>query len=792
MRLRGAAPIALWLLLLAAAALFAARARYIADMSAFLPAHPTADQQLLVDQLREGPASRVILIAVEGADAPMRARLSKALAQQLRGDGEFLSVENGAAVSRRHDRQFLFRHRYLLSAAVTPQRFTAEGLHAAIETTIDALTSPAGLWLKSLLPRDPTGEMLQLVEQLERGTAPRSADGVWVSAADERALLVAETRAAGSDTDAQQHALAAIRRAFRRAVRATSAPAQAAAGNGAHLRVSGPGVFAVAARAKIERAALRLSILGGALVITLLLAVYRSLPAVLLGLVPVVTGALTGVAAVALIFGEVQGVTLGFGITLIGEAVDYSIYFFIQSGDAAAGGAQERWRRLFWPTVRLGALTSICGFASLLPSGFPGLAQLGVYSISGLAAAAWTTRFVLPRLLPARLPLRNVAPLGEALRARLPRAGLSRGLGAAIMIGSLLVLWLHHGRLWNRDLAALSPISAADRNFDAALRADLGAADVGDIVVAGGGDLQAALRGAERAGATLSRLAGAGVIGGFDSPAVYMPSLATQAARRSSLPDTVSLAANLRRATAGLPLRAARLAPFLHDIAAARKAPALTPADLAGTSMALGLDELMLQSRGKWYALLPLHPPLVAGRVAAINIDRVRRALGGGAVALDIKAQADALYAGYMRNAQRASAVGFGAIALLLCIALRSPARAARVLAPLVLAVLAVTAALELAGLRLTILHLVGMLLIVAVGSNYALFFDRHGAAVDGSAASTIGSLAIANAATVIGFGLLSLSKVPVLQDLGMTVAPGAFLALIFSALLARRSAIDA
>jgi predicted exporter len=44
----------------------------------------------------------------------------------------------------------------------------------------------------------------------------------------------------------------------------------------------------------------------------------------------------------------------------------------------------------------------------------------------------------------------------------------------------------------------------------------------------------------------------------------------------------------------------------------------------------------------------------------------------------------------------------------------------------------------------------------------------------------------------VIGFGLLSFSQVPVLEALGMTVAPGAFLALVFSALLARRGQPDA
>ena len=42
-----------------------ARARYITDLSAFLPANPTPSQQLLVDQLRDGPASRLILIAIE-------------------------------------------------------------------------------------------------------------------------------------------------------------------------------------------------------------------------------------------------------------------------------------------------------------------------------------------------------------------------------------------------------------------------------------------------------------------------------------------------------------------------------------------------------------------------------------------------------------------------------------------------------------------------------------------------------------------------------------------------------
>jgi predicted exporter len=48
--------------------------------------------------------------------------------------------------------------------------------------------------------------------------------------------------------------------------------------------------------------------------------------------------------------------------------------------------------------------------------------------------------------------------------------------------------------------------------------------------------------------------------------------------------------------------------------------------------------------------------------------------------------------------------------------------------------------------------------------------------------------LVIANAGTVMGFGLLAFSQVPVLVALGATVAPGAVLALLFAAILATRT----
>jgi predicted exporter len=782
--------LAIWLAAIAAAIAAVAHTRYITDLSAFLPAHPTPAEQLLVDQLTDGPASRLILISLEKGNPALRAHVSAAMAQQLRSDARFSHVENGESVTADQDREFLFKRRYLLSDAIDPPHFSAAGLRSAIEETTSNLASSAGLMLKSLVPHDPTGEMLHISDQLSRTPGPRTQDDAWISADAARTLMAAQTAAAGSDTDAQELDLAAIRRAF--AAAAAAMPGAAAV----QLHMSGPGVFAVAARDQIKRAATRLSLVSSILVICILLAVYRSVVALGLGLLPVATGALVGVAAVALGFGAVHGTTLGFGITLIGESVDYSIYFFIS--------ASRSWRQMLWPTIRLGMLTSVVGFASLLPSGFPGLAQLGLYSISGLVAAALVTRFVLPELLPTGFAIRDVAPLGVAigrLRDAARRAGgpLLAGGACAIAAAAAFVLHQHQHTLWNHELSALSPVAPEALAYDATLRADLGTADVLDLVVVGGPSLEAALRGAEQAGRALQPLIDAGVIGGYDSPALYMPSQFTQQARRDALPDSEALRANLRTAMTDSELKEDSLQPFLSDVQAARIAPLMTPDDLRGTSLAVGFSALTLHRGERWNALLALHAPIGATPPAAapvIDLARVTAALTAAqlsdATVLDMKAQSDALYASYLREAIRLSLIGLALIVVLLWFALRSLRRVTRVLIPLVLAVLIVTAGLALGGQRLTLLHLVGMLLIVAVGSNYALFFDHENAKVgEGSphptSPLTLASLLVANLSTVIAFGLLSFSQVPVLEALGMTVAPGAFLALVFSALLTSR-----
>ncbi|MDP2029890.1 MAG: MMPL family transporter [Thiobacillus sp.] len=777
-RHRGTAAIVLWLIFLLACVGIISRTHFTADLSAFFPRSPTPEQQLLMDQLSDGLASRLILVGIEGADAPTRARLSKQIAQRLRADPAFASVNNGEPVNAERDRAFLFDNRYLLSPAVTPERFSVEGLHAALGDSIDLLASPAGLLVKSILPRDPTGEMVQLLEQLNSGSQPSLVDGAWASRDGTRALMLMQTRAAGSDTDAQQHAMAAIQQAFDQALDQSPGATPSA-----QLVMTGPGVFSVTSRDTIKSQVSRLSIISLALIATLLLLVYRSFSALTLGLLPVISGALAGVAAVSLGFGAVHGITLGFGTALIGEAVDYSIYLFVQSEQNHAD--RQTWIKRFWPTIRLGVLTSIAGFASLLLSGFPGLAQLGLYAIAGLVVAATVTRFVLPSLLPANFRIHDVSTIGLILSRLVQRAAVLRWPAAIVLLAACAIVVANRDNLWNDTIASLSPVSQADVERDTQLRADMGAPDVRYLVVVSGANQESVLRASERVSAQLQTLVEQGELAGFESPSRYLPSTATQRARQNSLPDRPELETRLAQAVQGLPVRTQLFTPFLDDATAARSQPVLQAADLQQTSMAMAVDALLIQQRGQWRGLLPLTAP----EGVDINAERVRAALSAmpDVLFVDMKAESDRLYSGYLNEAIALSLGGLAAIIGLLLVAFRSPLRVLRIIAPLAAAVITVTAGLSLLGQQMIILHLVGLLLVAAVGSNYALFFDRPDPRTP-ILPRTLASMLFANLTTVAGFGLLAFSNVSLLQAMGVTVAPGVILALMYAAIFARQS----
>lgn len=749
------------------------QATVTADMSFFLPSRPSAEQQVLVDQLKNGSVSRLLMLSIEGGDVVQRAHVSRQLREDLVRQGLFITVQNGTQDSLDAERNLLLRYRYVLSPAVTPEHFTVPGLRDAIGETIDVLTSPMGSLIKPFVMRDPTGELLSLLSGLNPGSQPPLEEGVWASRDGQRALLLLQTRAQGSDMDGQERAIEFVRQAFATLVQ----PAELKA---LRLEMSGPGLFAVNSRAVIKEEVSHLFLISSIAMLALLWGVYRSPRLMLLGLMPVASAVVAGVVAVSLAHDTVFAITIGFGTSLVGEAVDYAIYYFLQS---SRGGLDE-WRKRFWPTVRLGVMTTVFGFGALLFSGFPGLAQLGLHSLAGVVCAALVTRFVLPAVAGDKVRAPEPGRIGAFMSDALRHVRVLRWPLMAMTLASSVYLLINRHVLWTPDLSALSSVTVQEASRDVRLRSDLGAPDARYMVVVQAADQEQALQGAERAARQLDALVRQGQIGGYDNPARFLPSQAMQKSRRDALPTSDVLSERLAQALVDSPLSASRLGPFVEEVSAARDKPWMTRADLDGSALSLAVDALLTQSSSGWTVLMPLRP--VEGVAADIPASIVRDALtGSGAVFIDMKDEFESLYGQYIAEAQWLSLAGLVCILVLLAWSLRSAAQVLQVMLPLCSAVILVVAGLHAAGERLHLLHLIGILLIVAVGSNYALFFVRS------NDASEMDDLAVMSLVTAcmtgaIGFGVLILSSVPVLHAIGITVGPGVILALVLAAAWAR------
>lgn len=742
--------VAAWIALVALSAWQLARTPVIADLGAFLPPSATPTQQLLLEQMKSGAASRVLLVALSGVPEERLAAASRSLAAELRSSGLFASVQNGADESLRADREAFMNYRYVLSPAVSAERFSAQGLRTSLEAALGELaTQPAGP-LRALLPRDPTGELRRIVERLP-AAAPAKREGVWFSADGTRAILVAETVAGGFDALAQQEAIERIRSAVESSLT---------------LEMSGAGVFAAASRAAVEREAWLLSLVSGTLILLLLLRIYRRPRMVALCFVPVATGILVGIATVSLAFGNVHAITLGFGATLIGEAVDYPSYVCL---NAAPGETMRAALARIWPTLRLAVLTTVLGGLTMLLSSFTGLAQLGLLTMSGVLAAGLVTSDVVPALSGGgAVTEREFCVPGPIERGIARLRGLSPVLWVLVAGGAIL-LYTERNRLWEDDLQAMNPVPERLKAADRELRRELGVPDVRHLLVLRGKDRETALERAEEVEAKLEELVRRGVLRGYDLATRYVPSQAAQQERIASLPDARTLRANLEKALVGLPFQRGVFEPFLRDVEESRKRGPLDAEKLRGTALGIKLQTLVLPSGPDWVVLVPLYGVADA------------RALATEAPVFDLKAESERLLAGYRREALRLTGIGMGAIVIALALGLRRPRAVLQVMLPVMLALVLTAAILLLAGQRLTVFHLIAMLLVMGIGLNYALFFERP------EGKTPLFALLVTCGTTVLAFGTLAWSSNPVLHAIGLTVTVGSIAAFLASAALARK-----
>jgi predicted exporter len=98
-----------------------------------------------------------------------------------------------------------------------------------------------------------------------------------------------------------------------------------------------------------------------------------------------------------------------------------------------------------------------------------------------------------------------------------------------------------------------------------------------------------------------------------------------------------------------------------------------------------------------------------------------------------------------------------------------------------------VAAVLNLSGEPMSLFHIASFLLVIGLGLDYALFFNRLEGTEEGRL-QTLYGLLVCSTTTILVFGVLATSSIPVLHAIGMTAALGSFCCLLFAGIMAKKA----
>lgn len=736
------------------------------DLRLFLPSPTTAEERLLLEEVGEGAGSRVLVIALSGGTSEALADLSRKMSATLADNPHFRFVANGE-LSLGALPEALLPYRYLISDTLDDHALDAPYLREQIQARVRDLASPAGTFLETWLPRDPTLELLRVAERWQPAQEPHRLYDVWFDRTETHALLLAQTVAPAFDSERQHAALQALQEAH-----ASIDPKQQHA-----LTISGTGQFTVMMERRTRNEAQTLGAAAAIGMVVLMIAAYRRWRVIALSALPLATAGLVALAVVSMLFGKVHGITLAFGFTLIGVAQDYPVH--VLSHWRADRPALETTRSL-WPALATSVASTCIAYLTFLFSGVIGLQQLACFTIAGLAAASLTTRFLLPRIMGVgKGDYGESAPLAR-ISSVIDRLPPMRWLPLGVLTLAGLTLLANKTPFWEDDLSKLTPIPAELLQQDRTLRSALGAADVRYLLIVTAEDAQSTLERLEALTPALDELVQAGALHGFDHAARHLPSVRLQRSRQAALPDEHSLREALSSAQSGIGFRAHVFEPFVADVAAAKHLAPLTVDDLSVTSLGATLDMLLVRRDDQTRALVTLN------RVQDVEaLQRLART-HQDVLLLDLKSASESLVA-----RQRTHILwGLAGASLLLvgvvAFALRNAKRVYRVLAPMALTTALVLTCLQASGVSLNLFHLIALMLAAGLGLDYALFFE-HAADDPLEQRRTLHAVLVCSLSTLLVFALLASSSIPVLQAIGITVSLGVVSNFVLALLITRR-----
>lgn len=760
----------LWIaLLIACALIIVLKGKLGSGLDAFIPRGNHAGQNISGIDKNSTLLSRLLIITVEGDEQKDLAVVSKNLKKILLKLNQFEFVSNGQDDADGQLKRMIFRYRYLLSDRFDNRPLDSEKLSRSLQALVPRTFSHLYPFNKDRLLADPTLETDYLVRRMQGKSDMGMAYGVWFNAAADSAILLTYLKQDVKSDDDRQALMGLVEQEFSRL---ESTRQQM-------LRFTGPATFSVTSRDIIKSEVRYLSITGSLLIVILLYFSYRRKRLMLLVAVPVVTAILVASAVTILVYGHIHGITLAFGITLLGICIDYPIHLFSHARN------DERLQYTIisiWPVIRLGVITTVTGFVLMMFSDMSGLVQLGLFTLTGIVVAALITRWVLPVLINDVHLIRQHG-LFELTNRIKPPLVLVYVITTGIVVSALLVYVNISEPIIATRLGSLNPVPKAELRRYESLRNDIGLPQSYQYITVDGDSIESVLREEERIISDLRNIDKNQRVDGYIHAARYLPSVYTQKMRQAALPDRASVGTMLKSILTDLPFKNTAFNPFSEDLEQSRILLPLTYEDMRKTYLGAYLSSLLFATSTGWRGLIFVDKSFSMqdyGHVLQPHYATHNRFY-------NLKDETELLFNDYRDSIIDKVQIASLVILLVLFAGLRSLRGLVRVVAPVLLTIVLTTLVIYQLQGPLTIFHLIALILVFGIGVDYSLFFNAS--TDDESYVRTFHAVSVCALSTLAVFGLLASSDIIVLKSIGFTVATGTVLAYLLSCLYSTRAA---
>jgi predicted exporter len=733
--------------------------KFETGLLALLPGSTQATNPLVtqaIEKMAEAGSKRVVLLVghAELEKAGLAADAAAKALENQKGIQHVLAKIDGDMAAKATE--FYLPWRYRILTPSQRQKLMLATDKALLDEALQNLYSPMGPPRLAPLESDPFGLFSEaLLEAASRNSLRTSSGRLILQEGGTAWVVVLVDLADTSVSLGDQRQLLASFEAATKASRKAGATEVLRAGFVFHAAEA-------AAQAQKEMSTIGLGSVVG--IIALMFLVFRSLRPILLTLLPILIGCVMAFSLSQLIFERLHLLTLVFGSSIIGVAVDYGLLFLSGRAALRPWDAGKR-RRQILPSIAMAVGTSLLAYAALAVMPFPILRQMGVFTMLGLISA-WLTALLWLPLLGAKLP-----PVSKRLpkalawaKKRWPRVATHKRLVTSLGILALLSLGGLARLKSNDDVRQLYASAPETVRQQEKVQQLMRLPATGQFFLVIAPDPQRLLEREEALTADLNSAKTEGLLASYQCASQFVPSLKQQDLDQSlqflRLYKPGGLVSKLF-----LKLESPETAQLARKQAGA-KAPALLPETWLASPLSTPFRTLWLGKNSQgWASLVSLNG--LNGSAALARLVEIGKR-HDGVEFVDHLASLSSLMKRFRLNISWLLLLGYGVVSSLLW--LRYKSQAWRVLLPTLLACLFTGGLFGWLGLNSNLFFVFGILLSLDMGVDYGIYMQEKGS---GDFSVSLLSASLAALATLLSFGLLALSQTPALKIFGLTVLLG-------------------